>query len=302
VRTLPAVVAIIAAASGCSSFASDPPVNGRPAGVSLCYSQTADEASAVTGYWTTMLAADYAGRPAALAALAAAAQQLPSEEEIALVDGLANLWRLAEPTDAEAQDSAGFIEAALNAKTEVQRAFDLCPTDYRIPAWLGPILVNMGRQLNDQSTIDMGLSVLQVGIDHYPSFVLFSKLLVYAARPASDPDFQQALQAVDADIGACGDLATTKDPACRNNPHSIHNVEGAALFLGDAYAKAGRRADALSVYQGAQTSADYAGWPFRAVLDDRVATIDARLAAYAAGMEPEAAWTSRSQCSYCHQK
>jgi hypothetical protein len=290
-------VCLLAACSG------SPVVMGsqRPSDVVPCYTSAASDHPAVKGYWEVALSADYAARPAALAALQAAAEQ-SNEEEITLLNGLGNLWRLAEPTEAERTDTAGFISAALTAKNQVQRAFDLCPSDYRIPAWLGPILVNMGRQLSDQSSIDMGLAVLQVGIDHYPSFVLFSKLLVYADRPASDPDFQKALDAVDADIGACGDLGTSRDPACRNGEHTAHNVEGAALYLGDAYAKAGRKADALAIYRGAQVAAEYPTWPFRSVLEQRIAGLDARIAAYANGQEPEAAWSSKSQCSVCHQR
>ncbi len=289
---------------GCSDAPTNPAVQ-RPQGVTLCYTPLADQLAATQGFWTALRAGDYAGRPAALAALGSAATTYAKEEEVALLNGLGNLWRVAEPSDAEAQDMTGFITAALTAKTEVDRAFQLCPTDYRVPAWLGPILVNMGRQLNDQATIDQGLQVLQTGIDHYPSFVLFSKLLVYADRPVSDPDFQRALQAVDANIGACGDWKTSRDPACRNSPHAAHNVEGASVFLGDVYAKAGRKSDALNAYQTAKQSADYAGWPFRDVLDARIAGLEARVAAFAdadATNDPPSAWNEKNQCSICHRQ
>jgi tetratricopeptide (TPR) repeat protein len=291
--------------SGCSGSSSSPPATERPEGVMLCYSETADQLPATQNFWTALRAADLAARPAALMALADAARQYPNEEEVALLNGLGNLWRVAEPAPSEVQDTGGFINAALTSKSEVQRAFTLCPTDYRIPAWLGPILVNMGRQLNDQMTIDQGLEVLQTGIDHYPSFVLFSKLLVYADRPATDPDFQMALAAVDANVGACGDWKTSHDPACKNSEHAAHNVEGAAVFMGDAYGKAGRHDDALAAYQTAMQSSDYATWPFRSLLEDRISGLDARVAAWAdadPSNDPDAAWTSTSQCSLCHEK
>jgi hypothetical protein len=267
----------------------------RPAGVALCYSARADQLAVTRDYWNAAGAADYAGRPALLQSLAEAAKQYPDEEEVALLNGLGNLWRIAEP--APSDDPNGFVSAALTAKIEVQRALELCPTDYRIPAWLGPILVNMGKQLNDPPTIDQGLQVLQSGIDHYAAFVLFSKLLVYADRPVADADFQQALQAVDANRAAC----TPRDPACVNTPHAVHNSEGAALFLGDVYVKAGRKEDALAVFRAAQNGKDYAAWPFRSLLEDRISGIDARLASWAAGTDPGSAWNSNTQCSVCHQ-
>jgi tetratricopeptide (TPR) repeat protein len=299
-------VLLVAVLVGCG--ASSPPpasVLQRPAGVKLCYSDATDRLPATRDFWTAVVAADYAARPAVLAALDAAVAAYPNDEEPALLSGLGNLWRVAEPTDAEAADQTGFLQAALNAKGRVDHAYQLCPTDYRIPAWLGPILVNMGRQLNDQPTIDKGLAVLQEGIDHDPSFVLFSKFLVYADRPASDPDFQQALAAIDANASACGDFATSRDPACINSAHVVHNVEGAAVFLGDAYGKAGQRDRALAAYQRAKQGRDYASWPFGALLDDRIANLDANLALWADGdpkNDPTAAWSSRVQCSLCHQR
>jgi tetratricopeptide (TPR) repeat protein len=250
----------------------------RPAGVALCYSPTGDQQT--SAFFDVFLKADYAARPAALQALEGAAMALPSEEEVALVNGLGHLWRIAEPAP---QDPDSFLAAALTAKAEVQRAFDLCPSDYRIPAWLGPILVNMGRQLNDQATIDQGLAVLQVGIDHYPAFVQFSKLLIYADSDGAD--FQKALAAVES--YPCPHT----DPACVNTPHAVHNAEGAALFLGDVYDKAGRRDDALAIYRAAQQSKDYASWPFRPLLEARMA-----------GSPAEYIWRSTSQCSVCHQR
>jgi hypothetical protein len=300
-------IALLALVSGCdnpqAAGNTSPPADARPEGVALCYTTLADQLPATQGFWAALRGADYSARPGALAALDSAAQKYGKEEEVALLDGLGNLWRVAEPTSAEAQDMTGFLLAALNAKTQLQNAFDLCPTDYRIAAWLGPVLVNMGRQLNDSSTINQGLTVLETGIEHYPSFVLFSKLLVYADQPASSPDFQEALQAVDANIGACGDLRTTRDPACRNSEHAAHNVEGGAVFLGDVYAKAGRKADALAAYQGAQKSPDFAQWAFQSLLEDRMSTLDARVAAFASGSRtPESAWNSKMQCVLCHQR
>jgi hypothetical protein len=253
----------------------------------------------VKSFRAALFAADYTARPAALDGLKAAAQAAPDDEALALLNGLGNLWRIAEPLASEA---SLFIPSALTARSEVERAYQLCPTDHRIPAWLGPILVNMGRQLNDQKSIDEGLRVLQQGIDHYPSFVLFSKLLIYADRPATDPDFQNALSAVEDNIGACGDLATTRDPACKNTVHVPHNVEGSTVFLGDVFAKAGKKADALALYESGRAGKDHASWPFRGLLDERISDIDARIAAYAAGNDPPSAWTSDKQCSYCHQK
>lgn len=279
----------------------------RPAGVTICASTLAAEHAATKKFWAEFGANNRAARGDVLKALQAATKQHPSEGALALTYGLASLWRVAEPMDSEVNDQLGFILAALAAKSELERAYKLCPTDYRIPAWLGPVFVNMGRSTNDQMSIDRGLAVLQEGIDHYPSFVTFSKLLVYADVPRTDPDFQKALQAVEDNIAACGDplTAPSADPACGNSASVPHNLEGAQVFLGDVYTKAGRREDALRYYQLAQKLPAHASWSFQQLLRDRITSLDDRLKAYADAdpkNDPEAVWTARYQCAICHQR
>jgi tetratricopeptide (TPR) repeat protein len=276
----------------------------RPEGVALCYTELATDHDATKAFWQALGDGDHAARAAAIEGLEAAAKEYPDEEQFALLLGLANLWRVAEPLP---EDEAVFVQSALAAKSELERAYELCPTDHRIAAWLGPVYVNMGKALNDQETIDQGLAVLQKGIDHYPSFVMFSKVLVYANEPATDPNFQNAVDAVYANMDYCaaeggGFIA---DPACRNTAQGWHNIEGSMVFLGDVFAKAGRKDDALNFYQSAKDSDDYASWDWQSLLDDRIATLDDRTAAYTTedtADDPDAAWTSTYQCAICHSR
>jgi tetratricopeptide (TPR) repeat protein len=273
----------------------------RPAGVAHCYSALSGNHAATSEFWTAFRGGELERRAAAIAALAAASEEHPDEEEFALLAGLANLWRVAEPLPEQVDDMAGFIAAALQARSELERAYALCPTDHRIPAWLGPILVNQGRALMDEATVQEGLTVLQQGIDHYPSFVLFSKLLVYANQPKDDPDFRQALDAIRENLAIC----EQGDPACSNHPHAAHNVEGASVFLGDVYAKAGDREAALSTYMMVHESEQLAQWDYHALLQQRLETLDARIAAYDdddPDNDPVAAWSDDNQCSICHRQ
>ena len=305
----PRALALLALAASCSDPGDPPAVDGgvdapagRPDGVALCYSAAADAHPATTGFWTALRAGDRAQRAAVISALEAAAAASPDEEELHLLLGLANLWKLAEPLPGEEQPGTQ-LPAALAARDQLRRAYELCPTDYRIPAWLGPVLVRFGRALNDPAMTQEGLDVLDQGIAHYPSFVLFSKLLVFADEPRDAPEFQQALDAVVADADACA--AAPADPACLDLPHAAHNREGGLVFFGDALAKAGRRAEALATYQSAQAEAGFATWGYQALVADRIATLDARIAAYATPAttdDPVAAWTSPEQCALCHTR
>ncbi len=273
----------------------------RPEGIAHCYTALSSSHEATRAFWVVFANAQLEERAAVTAGLAEAAETYPEEEEFALLHGLAALWRLAEPTEAEVDDMAGLIVAATTARSELERAYELCPTDHRLPAWLGPILVNTGKALGSDATIEEGLAVLQQGIDHYPSFVLFSKLLIFAQEPKDDPDFQGALDALTENMMVCG----AQDPACSNHPRAAHNREGAGVFMGDVLAKSGDRQAALDTYESVLEEADYASWSYQALLEARIATLDERISSFDnddASDDFESAWSSTYQCSICHRQ
>lgn len=116
--------------------------------------------------------------------------------------------------------------------------------------------------------------------------------------------FQMALAAVEDNVGYC-ESGNPGDPACLNTAAAWHNVEGASVFMGDVFAKAGRKTDALGFYQQAKTSETYAEWDFQALLDDRIATIDARITSFAdtdVMNDALSSWSADNQCSLCHRQ
>ena len=280
--------------------------NGRPLGVEECYSATSRAHAATERHWEVFRGGDLAARGDMITALSAAVSAAPSEQEFALLLGLASLWRVAEPYSWESLDPILTLDSIQVAQRELERAYAMCPTDHRIPAWLGPIKIRMGRMLEDAALVDEGFAVLNEGIEHYPGFVLFAKLLVYADLPASDPNFANAVAAVRENAVYCGSVATglSSDPACHNHPRAAHNIGGSAVFLGDMYAKAQDRDAALMAYQSAKAVPTWPRWPYRELLEERITTLDARMAALASPSpadDLEPAWTSQIQCSLCHR-
>lgn len=287
--------------AACSSSDDAPAPIERPPGVSLCYSDASASHPAAIAFTEALAAGDRSARSTVIDMLTQATTDLPDEEQLHLYLGLAHLWRLAEPLDGEGTPAAQ-LPSATATRDELTRASNLCPTDYRIAAWLGPMLVRFGRILNDPSMIDQGLAILDDGIAHDPSFVLFSKMLVYADFPADAPEFQSALSAVLANGDACD--ATPNDPACTNATVS-HNREGAGLFLGDILAKAGLHDEAYAAYSDAMAGDDFATWGFGTDLSSRLTTLDARIAAQSnddPADDPAVAWTATTQCAYCHTR
>jgi hypothetical protein len=164
------------------------------------------------------------------------------------------------------------------------------------------VLIQFGRQLNDMNQINEGMMVLDQGIAAYPSFVLFSKLLVYANSPRQSPEFKTAFDAVVANAGACEQ--TPNDPACTNLTVP-HNREGGVLFMGDAFTKALERDEALAAYTGMMNDPGFATWSFQSIATERLQNLDARIALYSNTSttdDPAAAWTANNQCALCHQQ
>lgn len=273
----------------------------RPAGVALCYSATAEHDPSIVQFRTVFGAGDRSMRAAAITALDSATTALPNEEEIQLFDALAHLWRLAEPLTGE-DGALAQLGDATAARDKLKAAKQLCPTDARIDAWLGPVLVQFGRTLSDQQMVADGLAALDEGIAAYPSFVLFSKLLVYADADRTNADFQNALDAVTANIDAC--THTPTDPACTNTTVP-HNLEGAMIFLADVYAKAQRETDARAALTGLPSSAGWSTWTFQAVQVERLHDLHAHVTAYGTATtsdDPVSAWKASNQCALCHTR
>ena len=297
---LPLVIGACSSTAGMPAAPDAPADPGRPEGVALCYSPAANAAPAVTAFDAALRAGDRGARADRIADLEAAAKAMPDEEKVHLFLGLAHLWRLAEPLPGET-DLSSQATSAIGARDHLQRAYDLCPTDHRIAAWLGPVLVRFGRVLQDQPTIDRGLAVLDQGIAHYPSFVLFSKLLVFADLAYDAPEFVKAVDAVFENVDAC--RATPTDPAC-TNATVPHNAEGAGLFLGDALAKGGHRDEAAAAYRDATLGPAFASWSFQTDLSARTSNLDDRIARLRnadPADDPPVAWQATTQCVFCHQ-
>ena len=295
-----------ATAQGDSGIPDAAIVDPRPPGVALCYTEFSSSHAATVDFWAAMRAADLSARANAIAALQDAALRHPMEQEFALLLGLAHLWRVAEPAAGQELDLVGLLEAISASETELERAYALCPTDHRIPAWLAPIRTKAGAIAGDMSLVQQGLDILEVGLEHYPGFVLFSKLLVHADLPPTDPQFLDAVDGVRQNLEYCGTLISglSDDPACPNHPRAAHNVEGAAVVMGDAFVKAQDLEAARDIYEQAKLSPDYGTWNYQQLLEERIATIETRAAAYATPLpldDPQAAWQSTIQCSICHR-
>lgn len=272
----------------------------RPSNIALCRTEESLNHPAAREFWRVFAGADYAARSGSAELLARAVEERPSDAYLALLHGHMSLWRAAERQTLV--DNLDALGAATLAEQEFTRAYALCPTDHRIPAWLGPVKVLLGNLTLDAARVDEGMRILEQGIHEYPTFVTFSRLLVYANTPIDDPNFTHALDAVRVTRELCSKSA---DPSCNNSPYVPHNFQGGAIYLGDIYARAQDRAAALATYELAKSRPDWDKWVYKDVLDERIRTVDARMAAAATDTtldDHPGAFDAANQCMYCHQE
>ncbi len=77
-------------------------------------------------------------------------------------------------------------------------------------------------------------------------------------------------------------LETTTGPkrACWNSWIAPHNFEGFFLNMGEMLVKQGDPATARPVYANARLSKTYQEWPFKSVLEDRIARAEENVALF----------------------
>lgn len=286
----------------------------EPATEYACRTEFGESHPATVGFWEALRADNKEIRNDVIADLGAAMELHPDEEIFALLHGMANLWKIAEPLPEEDGDMAVQAMGAMDSRASLEKAWEICPSDYRITAWLGPILYRMGKALQDEEMIQEGLDVLNLGIEKYPEFVLFSQLLVYADEDPDSPEFQNAFAAIQGNVEACSDTETnssddvvieenTDDDACSNHYRAAHNVEGSSLFVGDVYAKAGDLETARRVYEQGLAFKDSGTWSYSHLLEGRLANLENFSETAHEDDELKGAgwiWASQVQCAVCH--
>jgi hypothetical protein len=268
----------------------------------------------------TFEAQRYQDLPAALETLAAADAARPDDPETVLLQGLGNLWFMSElGRDPSRVDQ---VPAAMQAAMHhFGRMRTLAPDDPRVLGWFGAVQITTGYATENPAMVAAGEQMIADGVTAYPEFNLLVHVLVYSGYPVGSPQFDSAVEAFHETNELCfGPLdrenpdvtpylgkATTIGPkrVCWNPPSALHNFEGYFLEMGDVFTKAGELTAARRAYQNAQLSETYEQWPYRSMLVERIATLEARGALYAdadPANDPLLVGQSEVQCASCHAR
>jgi len=238
--------------------------------------------------------------PALVEDLERAAAAAPDDPRVGLTLALANLWGAAEISRIGG-DPAREATHAFDALAQLESASRLAPDDARIDGFIGAVRMRIGLRVGDADLVARGLAEIEAGIARHPEFNAFVAILVLSRLERDDPRFAGTFAAIERTMAACELPVSEATPAlaleaprkdvsgpdrvCWNGPLALHNWEGTWLFVGDAYAKAGRGELARALYGNAQLFESYASWGFRPLLEARIATAD-ELAARSSDDDP----------------
>jgi hypothetical protein len=236
-------------------------------------------------------------------ALTLAVSQNPADGWSWFLLGMDHLLRAGRALTDYRQPSPFVVEESRQARAALDQAVPLLPYDSRIPGFRGAATYNIGFFTGDAALIGLGLSQLDDAIQANFLFNSFSFLgAVAPSVPPTDPLFARAIEYLDAGINSgCTPFSDPRN--CGNAGRAPHNIQGSFLLFGDLYVKAGRLDDARKWYGLIALFPDTATWPFTAVLDDRLATLDQRAALYRdddPDNDPMLVGTGATACTTCH--
>ncbi len=311
-RTAAIALAMLAALPGCAFLAVQTAPAKAPAATRTELAGMADAL-----FWDTLHNGRYDGIGRALEVQTAAYLENPNDAVTAARAGWLHVWRLSESARL-GSPPATITNDATMARKYFEEAARLAPGEARYAGFLGAVRLSEGTIHHDEKLVRQGYYTLRDAIDAWPEFNLFTAGYMLSRLPADTPRYREALEwqwrtldlcaggpvdRANPDYSGVMSRATTvgEKRACWNSTIAPYNFEGFFMNMGDMLVKAGDPATARKVYATARLSPSYAGWPYRAVLEQRMVDADANVAGFKAGTGTAMMGQSAYSCMACHQ-
>jgi hypothetical protein len=284
--------------------------------------RSADAVEADKLFWATLHGGAYQRISTALTALKAAYLRTPNDAVTAAHIGWLHIWRLGERAR-QAQSTPDITDDAVLARKYFEEAVRLDPKEARYLGFYASLLMAEGTIHKDEKMVRRGFYVMKDAVAAWPEFNLFTAGYTASTQPVDSPRFREALEQqwrnLDVCVGERVDranpdyarymsLETREGPkrVCWNSWIAPHNFEGFFLNFGDMLVKAGQPDVAVTMYGNARLAREFPEWPYRAVLEARVAGAAANVEAFRksdpAPGTPSLMVRSPFACSACHQR
>jgi hypothetical protein len=273
-------------------------------------------------FWQALHGGRYEELPSVIEGLTAAYLENPRDAETAAHIAFSHAWFGSERSRLE-RVPATMTEHIALARRYFAEAARLAPKDERYKGFLASMELAEGKIHGDEKLLRRGYFNLMASVEGWPEFNLFTAGYVLSGLPFDDPMYAEALEYewrnIDVCVGEKFDrrgadatkylaLETTSGPkrACWNSAIAPHNFEGFFLNLGDMLVKQGDADTARRVYAYARLSKTYAEWPFRTILEERIAQAQENIALFRNPKPGERTRTMMAQsafsCVGCHQQ
>ena len=275
-------------------------------------------------FWRTLHNGEYERIPEGLTPLKAAYLENPNDAVTAAHIGWMHIWRLAERARQQSiPPGPGITDHAVLARKYFEEAVRLNPGEARYLGFYASLLMTEGAIHKDEKLRRKGYYAMRDAIAAWPEFNYFTAGYGFSAQPHDSERFREGLEyqwlTLDVCTGEKVDrnspdfakymrLETKEGPkrVCWNSWIAPHNFEGFFLNFGDMLVKAGHPETAVKIYRNAQHTADYAGWPYRDVLEDRIRNaaryVDAFRRENPSPEAPTIMVRSPFSCTGCHQR
>jgi hypothetical protein len=286
--------------------------------------RTAEAARADELFWRTLHGGAYEQIPEALTALKAAYLANPNDAVTAAHIGWLHIWRLAERGRLGPAAGPDITDHALLGRKYFEEAVRLNPGEARYLGFYASLLMTEGTIHRDEKLVRRGYYTMRDAVAAWPEFNYFTAGYGAGAQAHDSPRFREGLEAQWLNLDVCvGERVDRVNPdytrymrletkegakrVCWNSWIAPHNFEGFFLNFGDMLVKAGEPQKAVTMYRNARLTSDYATWPYRHLLEDRIANAARNVEAF---RRPEAlpgdAATmmvrSGYACMGCHQQ
>jgi hypothetical protein len=274
-------------------------------------------------FWRMLHGGAYDRIPEALIALKAAYLANPNDAVTAAHIGWMHIWRLAERARLAPGIGPDITDHAVLSRKYFEEAVRLHPGEARYLGFYASLLMTEGTIHRDEKLVRRGYYTMRDAVAAWPEFNYFTSGYGAGALPHDSPRFREGLEAqwlnLDACVGERVDRANpdftrymrqeTKDGpkrACWNSWIAPHNFEGFFLNFGDMLVKADDPTTAVTMYRNARLAREYSSWPYRNLLDDRIASATRNVDAFrrrdASPDGPTMMIQSGYACMACHEQ
>ena len=282
-------------------------------------SESARKADAL--FWQTFHGAHYDDIGQALEVLTPEYLKTPNDAVTAAHIAWLHTWRASERARMAAA-SATVTDDIRLARKYFQEAVTLDPSDARYLGFLASMTLAEGSIDKEERQLRRGYFMLKDAMHAWPEFNLFTAGYIVSSQPAASERFKDGLQWEWENLDVCvGEKVDRANPdyakympletkegrkrVCWNSWIAPHNLEGFFLNMGDMLVKSGDWRVAQKIYADARLSHEYEAWAYRDVLEERIRSAEANVAALnapAAGAKTVMMINSTFACMACHQQ